>query len=95
MNHAFITFPHRAWQAWLGAGHEPVRSQHGLITTLACQLGPEAPVQYALEGAIGVGGSGISWLRDSLGVLSSAAESEALAASVPSTEGGFLRLVPC
>ena len=66
-----------------------MRSQHGLITTLACQLGPEAPVQYALEGAIGVGGSGISWLRDSLGVLSSAAGSEGLAASVPSTEGGF------
>ena len=46
-------------------------------------------MQYALEGAIGVGGSGISWLRDSLGVLPSAAESEGLAASVPSTEGGL------
>ena len=64
-----------------------MRSQAGLITTLACQLGPQAPVQYALEGAIGVGGSGVSWLRDNLGLITCAEESEALAASVPSTAG--------
>ena len=44
-------------------------------------------MQYALEGAIGVGGAGVSWLRDNLNLIESAAESEGLAASVPSTEG--------
>ena len=69
------------------AGEKAVRSQHGLITTLAHKLGPEAPVQYALEGAIAVGGAGVSWLRDNLGLIQSAAEVEALAGSVSSTEG--------
>lgn len=47
----------------------------------------QAPAEYALEGSIGVAGAGITWLRDKLGVLSSAAESEELAGSVASTEG--------
>lgn len=64
-----------------------MRSQHGLITTLAHKLGPAASVQYALEGAIAVGGAGVSWLRDNLGLIGSAAEVEQLAGSVDSTEG--------
>ena len=70
------------------AGEQAVRSRHGLITTLAYRLGPDAPVQYALEGAIAVGGSGVSWLRDNLGLIQSAADVEALAGSVDSTQGG-------
>ena len=68
-----------------------VRSRSGLITTVAYQMGDEAPV-YALEGSIAVTGSAIQWLRDQLGILGDAAESEALARSVPDTGG--LSFVP-
>lgn len=64
-------------------------SAAGLLTTLAFQLGPDRPAQYALEGSVAVAGLGISWLRDNLGVLASAKDSEALAASVDSTAGVY------
>ncbi len=70
----------------LNTGQQMVRSRHGLITTVAYQLGDTAPA-YALEGSIAVTGSAIQWLRDQLGVLRNAAESEALARSVPDTGG--------
>lgn len=63
------------------AGSRAVQSTHGLLTTVAFQLGTSEPVQYALEGAIGIAGAGVSWLRDNLGIISSAAESETLASS--------------
>ncbi|PRI11949.1 glycerol kinase GlpK [Leucobacter massiliensis] len=67
-------------------GREMVRSQNGLLTTVGYKLG-EAPAHYALEGSIAVTGSLIQWLRDQLGIISSAEEVEALAAQVPDTGG--------
>ena len=74
----------------MNTGREAVRSENGLITTLAASLG-EKPA-YALEGSVFVAGALVQWLRDGLGLVSSAAETEALAASVPDTGG--VSLVP-
>lgn len=73
----------------LNTGSEVVPSSHGLLTTFAFQLGPEATPHYALEGSIAVAGLGISWLKDNLRLIDSADESEALAASVPDTGGVY------
>ena len=62
----------------LNTGTEPVPSEHGLVTTVAYRIGDADPV-YALEGSIAVTGSLVQWLRDNLGVISSAAEVETLA----------------
>src|SRR5262245_17232677 len=67
-------------------GNEPVKSAHGLITTVAWQLGDAAPV-YALEGSVAVAGALIQWLRDNLGIIDDAREVEALARSVDGSEG--------
>ena len=50
----------------LNTGDRPVRSTHGLLTTILWQLGPDAPLQYALEGSIFVAGAAVQWLRDGL-----------------------------
>mgnify|MGYP001136866310 CR=1 FL=1 len=60
-------------------GARPTASQSGLLSTVAYSLGAEAPCQYALEGSIAITGAAVQWLRDNLGLLSSAAESEAVA----------------
>ncbi|MFT4298823.1 MAG: glycerol kinase GlpK [Aeromicrobium sp.] len=70
----------------LNTGSEIVRSSHGLLTTLGYQFG-DAPAVYALEGSIAVTGSAIQWLRDQLGLIREAAETEELAASVADTGG--------
>jgi glycerol kinase len=62
-------------------GSKPVVSKTRLLTTIAWRLGNE-PVQYALEGAIFVTGAAIQWLRDGLGIIDNAADSEALATGV-------------
>ncbi|MDB5801195.1 MAG: glycerol kinase [Rhodocyclales bacterium] len=62
------------------------RSANGLITTRAAQRSGEPP-GYALEGSVFVGGAVVQWLRDGLGVIRSAGEIEALAASVPDAGG--------
>jgi glycerol kinase len=67
-------------------GTEPVRSEHGLITTVAWKLGDAEPV-YALEGSVAVAGALIQWLRDNLGIIDDADEVEALARSVAGAEG--------
>ena len=72
-------------------GTRPVHSEHGLITTVAARIG-DAPATYALEGSVAVAGSLIQWLRDDLGIISDAAEVEALAASVP--DSGEVVFVP-
>jgi glycerol kinase len=61
----------------------------GLLTTVAWTLA-DGTTAYALEGAVFVTGAAIQWLRDGLGIIDSAAETGALAASVPDTEGVFL-----
>ncbi len=71
-------------------GRKAVRSKNGLLTTIAATA--DGGVGYALEGSIFSGGSVVQWLRDELGLVSSAAESEALAASVPDSAG--VHLVP-
>lgn len=70
-------------------GTEIVRSNNGLLTTLGYKLGDADPV-YALEGSIAVAGSLIQWLRDSIGMIGSASEIEALAASVPDNGGVYI-----
>jgi len=74
----------------VNTGGEPVASQD-LLATVAYRLG-DAPPQYALEGSIAVAGAGVRWLRDQLGLVDSANEVEALAASVPDT--GDVYFVP-
>ncbi|MFC5729873.1 MULTISPECIES: glycerol kinase GlpK [Nocardioides] len=72
----------------LNTGTEIVRSKAGLLTTPAYQLGDE-PCVYALEGSIAVTGSAVQWLRDQLGIISGAAESEALARQVEDNGGVY------
>jgi glycerol kinase len=72
----------------LNTGSRPVRSEHGLLTTIACDA-RGAPA-YALEGSVFIAGAAIQWLRDGLGLLRKAAESERLARSVDSSLGVYL-----
>ncbi|GAA3425541.1 glycerol kinase GlpK [Streptosporangium sandarakinum] len=72
----------------LNTGHEPVRSKSGLLTTVCYRFGADRPV-YALEGSIAVTGSAVQWLRDQLGVISGAAQSEALARQVEDNGGVY------
>src|SRR5437867_6913955 len=69
----------------LNTGTEPVASSHGLLTTIAWRIG--AVTTYALEGSVFIAGAAVQWLRDGLGLIRSAAESQALAESVPDTGG--------
>ncbi|MEK6689016.1 MAG: glycerol kinase GlpK [Gemmatimonadota bacterium] len=64
--------------------HRPAASP-GLLTTIAC--GPRGEPTFALEGSVFIAGAAIQWLRDGLGLIISAAESEALARSVPDSGG--------
>jgi glycerol kinase len=72
----------------LNTGREPVPSKTGMLTTIAWRVGEE-PVEYALEGAIFITGAALQWLRDGLGIIKDAAESEALARSVESNDGVY------
>jgi glycerol kinase len=72
----------------LNTGNELVRSKQGLITTVCYQFGDQAPV-YALEGSIAVTGSAVQWLRDQLGIISGAAQSETLARQVEDNGGVY------
>jgi glycerol kinase len=70
----------------LNTGNELVHSENGLITTVGYQLGDNLPV-YCLEGSIAVTGSAVQWLRDQLGIIDSAPESETLAKKVDDSGG--------
>ncbi|HOV75632.1 MAG TPA: glycerol kinase GlpK [Candidatus Hydrogenedentes bacterium] len=72
----------------MNTGTVPVDSRHGLLTTIA--WGVDGKVEYALEGSVFIGGAVIQWLRDELGLIASAAESETVAAQVPDTGGVYL-----
>ncbi len=67
-------------------GSEVVRSDAGLLSTAAWRS-PDGTTSYALEGAIFVTGAAVQWLRDGLQIVGSAAETEAIAATVDSSEG--------
>jgi glycerol kinase len=72
----------------LNTGTELVRSKSGLLTTVCYKFGDEPPV-YALEGSIAVTGSAVQWLRDQLGIISGAAQSESLARQVEDNGGVY------
>lgn len=72
----------------MNTGEKAVPSENGLLTTIA--WGVDGKVEYALEGSIFVSGSAIQWLRDGLGMLASAPESEERATAVDSTDGVYL-----
>jgi len=72
----------------LNTGTELIRSKAGLLTTICYQFGDDAPV-YALEGSIAVTGSAVQWLRDQLGIISGAAQSESLARQVDDNGGVY------
>jgi glycerol kinase len=72
----------------VNTGDEIVHSTNGLLTTVAYKLGDEPP-RYALEGSIAVTGSLVQWLRDNLGIISSAPEIEQLARSVDDNGGVY------
>ena len=69
-------------------GSEAVPSTHRMLTTVASRLDGQAA--YAAEGAIFVAGAAVKWLRDGLGVIGTAAETAALAASVPDGHGVYM-----
>ncbi len=73
----------------LNTGREIVRSQNGLVTTVAYAFG-QAPPAYALEGSIAMGGATIQWLRDEMAMIATAAESEEWATRVPDSGGCYL-----
>ncbi|MDF5756760.1 glycerol kinase [Spongiactinospora sp. TRM90649] len=70
----------------INTGGELVRSQEGLLTTVAWQ-DPSGEITYALEGAIFVTGAAIQWLRDGLGLVNTAPETQAIARTVPDSGG--------
>jgi len=72
----------------LHTGSKRIPSGSGLLTTIAC--GPRGEPAYALEGSVFIAGAAIQWLRDGLGLLKTAAESEALARQVPDAGGTIL-----
>jgi glycerol kinase len=72
----------------VNTGTEIVRSQHGLVTTVAFRCGDE-PARFALEGSIAVTGSLVQWLRDNLGIISSSSEVGRLASTVDDSGGAY------
>ncbi|HLT57248.1 MAG TPA: glycerol kinase GlpK [Limnochordales bacterium] len=72
----------------MNTGAKPVASRHGLLTTVA--WGVDGAVSYALEGSVFVTGAAVQWLRDGLGIIADAAETQSLAQSVPDTGGVYL-----
>mgnify|MGYP001101699312 FL=1 len=72
----------------MNTGTSPVNSHNGLVTTIA--WGVDDKVEYALEGSIFVAGAAVQWLRDELGLIHDAAESEVLAKSVPDANGCYV-----
>ena len=72
----------------LNTGDTPVASERGLLTTVAWQL--DHAVTYALEGSVFVAGAVVQWLRDGLGIIKDAAETEGLAESVEDAGGVYL-----
>jgi glycerol kinase len=72
----------------MNTGEKPVFSKNGLVTTIAWGL--DGNVVYALEGSIFVAGAAVQWLRDELGIIESAADSEYLAGKVKDTNGCYV-----
>jgi glycerol kinase len=75
----------------MNAGEAPVRSKHGLLTTVAYQFGA-GPAKYALEGSVAIAGALVQWLRDNLTLVKNSEDVETLARSV--TDNGGVYFVP-
>lgn len=73
-------------------GDKHVISSHGLLTTVAYKLGKNAPVTYALEGAVAIGGEALRWLQSNMKIMTNTDEAEKMADSVSST--GDVYFVP-
>ncbi|MBN1664719.1 MAG: glycerol kinase GlpK [Deltaproteobacteria bacterium] len=71
----------------MNTGDEPVFSRNSLLTTVAWKIGGKTA--YALEGSVFIAGAVVQWLRDSLGIIRSSADVEALAGQVPDNAGVF------
>jgi glycerol kinase len=93
-------FGHGCWDAGTGkntygtgaflllhTGGKPVPSAHGMLTTAAC--GPRGERAFALEGSIFIAGAAVQWLRDGLGIVAEAGETEGLARSLPGNDGVY------
>ena len=74
--------------ALLNTGTEAVASSRGMLTTVACRLGGE--VQYALEGSIFVAGAAVKWLRDGIGLITHASQTDDMATRVPDNHGVYM-----
>ncbi len=72
----------------MNTGEKAVESKAGLLTTIAWAIGNEK-VEYALEGSVFITGAAIQWLRDGLGIIGTANETEALAHSLKSNDGVY------
>ena len=72
----------------MNTGEKPVRSENGLLTTMAWRIGGKPT--YALEGSVFMGGATIQWLRDEMKMITRASESESIAESIPGTGGVYL-----
>ena len=72
----------------MNTGDRLIRSENGLLSTMAWRIGGQPT--YALEGSVFMGGATVQWLRDEMKLISTAAESEAVAASVKDTGGVYL-----
>ena len=72
----------------MNTGEEPVKSDNGLLTTIAC--GIDGKVTYALEGSVFMAGASVQWLRDELGLVRDAADTEYFASKVEDTGGVYV-----
>ncbi|HEX8889059.1 MAG TPA: glycerol kinase GlpK [Pyrinomonadaceae bacterium] len=72
----------------LNTGGAAVASREGMLTTIAWGIGGE-PVEYALEGAVFITGAAVQWLRDGLGIIKTASETESLARTLDSNDGVY------
>ncbi len=72
----------------MNTGEKPVFSKNGLVTTIAWGL--DGKVHYALEGSIFVAGASVQWLRDEMGLIQSASDSEDMAMKVKDTNGCYV-----
>ncbi len=73
----------------MNTGDKPQNSSNNLLTTIAWRIN-EHPTQFALEGSIFVAGAAVQWLRDELGIIDDAAETEAIATSIEDNDGVYL-----
>jgi glycerol kinase len=71
----------------MNTGEKPVESKNSLLTTIAWKM--KGKTTYAIEGSVFVAGAAIQWIRDGLGLISTAADSEALAMEVPDNGGVY------